>query len=337
MKSFAILALSALLGFAAAAPLGKRDVVWVTVTEEVIEYVDSSTTYFVTAGNVAAATATSTDVVTTPTPRASKAEDPKPQDAQPKNPVPEAVVPPSAAPSAAPPASAPSSTSSATVTKDAAAGQFYAQPKDTTTTAPPAPIVSSPPTTSPIAPPAPSKEPESPPYSPPAPSTSASPPTSPAPATNTAPQTLQQSGPGASLPDYLVGGTAKTVCTAGSPCKGDMTTYNPSQGVGACGFKDTKGSIYTDEEMVVAISVKMMGSKSNNGGVGYASTDSNAMCGKQIMVKHPTTGKTGTATVVDKCFGCPGDNDIDFSPAFFKFITDGQTTGRFPGTEWWWL
>lgn len=93
-----------------------------------------------------------------------------------------------------------------------------------------------------------------------------------------------------------------------------MTTYNPSEGVGACGYKDD-GSIYTDSDMVVAIAVKMMGSKSNNGVPGVKATDLNALCGRKIGVKHPKTGKTATATVVDKCFGC-----VSFFFFFFFFL-----------------
>jgi len=58
MKTAAIFALSALTGLVAAVPVGKRDVVWVTKTQEFIETVVSTTTVWLNPGETAPFTTT---------------------------------------------------------------------------------------------------------------------------------------------------------------------------------------------------------------------------------------------------------------------------------------
>lgn len=73
-----------------------------------------------------------------------------------------------------------------------------------------------------------------------------------------------------------------------------------------------------DVEKVVALPHGLMGTKSND----------NLYCGKSITITCIATGKTTTATVVDKCMGCDGYS-IDLSNAAFLDLDDlsvGRTT-----------
>ena len=110
-------------------------------------------------------------------------------------------------------------------------------------------------------------------------------------------------------------GSSSGECSSGSPCTGDITYY--TAGLGACGSTSDG-----DTENVVALPHGLMGTQSNG----------NPYCGKTITVKCSATGKTTTATVVDKCMGCEGYS-IDLSNAAFLELDDlsvGRTTA-----EWW--
>ena len=93
-------------------------------------------------------------------------------------------------------------------------------------------------------------------------------------------------------------------CTSESPCKGDITYY--TAGLGACGITSDG-----DVQNVVALPYGLMGPESNG----------NPYCGKTITITCIATGKTTTATVVDKCMGCDGFS-IDLSNAAFLDLDD---------------
>jgi hypothetical protein len=133
--------------------------------------------------------------------------------------------------------------------------------------------------------------------------------------------------PASGLANMLPGGTTSTACTAGSPCVGDITYYNPSQGVGACGPKPD-GSIYEDTDMVIAVAVGMMGSLSSGSTV-------NPLCWKKIKVTNPENGKTASGMVVDKCMGCSIGTSIDLSPALYDTLAD-PGRGRIHNVKWYW-
>jgi hypothetical protein len=107
-----------------------------------------------------------------------------------------------------------------------------------------------------------------------------------------------------------------------------MTFFNPSQGVGACGYK-ANGAIWTDEEDVVAIAVNMMGSLSSGDVM-------NPFCQKKIKITNPVNGKSAVGLVVDKCFGCAGDEDIDLSPHLYDQLAP-TAQGRVEGVKWEWI
>jgi len=104
------------------------------------------------------------------------------------------------------------------------------------------------------------------------------------------------------------------VCSSSSPCEGDITYY--TAGLGACGLT-TDGTV----DKVVALPHALMGPLSND----------NPYCGKTITIKCSSTGKTTTATVVDKCMGCE-DYAIDLSNAAFGDLDD-FAVGR-TGATW---
>ena len=98
--------------------------------------------------------------------------------------------------------------------------------------------------------------------------------------------------------------TSSSECSLDSPCKGDITYY--TAGVGACGIISDG-----DIQNVVALPHGLMGPESND----------NPYCGKTITITCIATGKTTTATVVDKCMGCDGFS-IDLSNAAFLDLDD---------------
>jgi expansin (peptidoglycan-binding protein) len=61
-------------------------------------------------------------------------------------------------------------------------------------------------------------------------------------------------------------------------------------------------------------------------------SNTNPYCGKTITIKCSSTGKTTTATVVDKCMGC-NDHAIDLSNAAFLDL-DELAIGRTNATWW---
>ena len=187
------------------------------------------------------------------------------------------------------PAPAPTTTSSTSVYVEPAPTSTYVAPTPSTVAAP---AYIAPVESSSTA--APVYVPESTPvaaYSPPESTTSAAP----------APVSSSSSSSGASSGE----------CSSGSPCEGDITYY--TAGLGACGITSDG-----DTQNVVALPHGLMGTQSNG----------NPYCGKTITITCTTTGKTTTATVVDKCMGC--DNySIDLSNAAFLELDDlavGRTT-----------
>ncbi|KAL1919434.1 uncharacterized protein VTP21DRAFT_2127 [Calcarisporiella thermophila] len=95
--------------------------------------------------------------------------------------------------------------------------------------------------------------------------------------------------------------------------RGDGTWYNPSDGMGACGFSTEKT---TDNDMVAAISSSLYGPGSNGA----------PNCGRHATVRGPNGSVT--VRIVDKCPPC-SHGDIDLSPSAFKKIAN-LNDGRVP-------
>ncbi|GBB94340.1 hypothetical protein RclHR1_23380002 [Rhizophagus clarus] len=96
--------------------------------------------------------------------------------------------------------------------------------------------------------------------------------------------------------------------------KGDGTFYNPSVGIGSCGWQND------DSEFVAALNAPQYGE--------FSDPADSPICGKCIKI----TGPNGSVKVklVDKCPKCKR-GDIDMSPAAFKKIAK-LDDGRVPIT-----
>ncbi|KAF9065135.1 RlpA-like double-psi beta-barrel-protein domain-containing protein-containing protein [Rhodocollybia butyracea] len=90
---------------------------------------------------------------------------------------------------------------------------------------------------------------------------------------------------------------------------GEGTFFQP--GLGACGFTNTAS------QLVAAL-----------GRIDFDSF-SNHVCGRKV--KASSGGKSVVVEIVDRCDGCPGKFDLDFSPAAFNALAD-PSAGRIPIT-----
>ncbi|KAB5587503.1 Rare lipoprotein A-like double-psi beta-barrel protein [Ceratobasidium theobromae] len=112
---------------------------------------------------------------------------------------------------------------------------------------------------------------------------------------------------------------------------GWTTYYNPSVGVGACGWSNS------DSELVAAIGTSlyqemMVGEYISTllRLVSYANPNHSKACGKTAKVTWQ--GKSVTVKVVDRCYAC-GYNDIDLSPAAFQRLA-ALSVGKLTGSSW---
>ncbi|KAJ4324434.1 hypothetical protein N0V94_001332 [Neodidymelliopsis sp. IMI 364377] len=107
--------------------------------------------------------------------------------------------------------------------------------------------------------------------------------------------------------------------SGGSSYSGDVTVYDTQGGYGAC------GKALSDTDMIVALASTAWGVSSYDAQTGDAT---NPWCGQKITIE--ANGKTATATIMDMCPGCTGD-DIDLSRAAWKAIGMTEDT-RIKGT-----
>ncbi|CAK5264145.1 unnamed protein product [Mycena citricolor] len=100
---------------------------------------------------------------------------------------------------------------------------------------------------------------------------------------------------------------------------GDGTFFAP--GLGACG-KTNKAS-----DLIVAVGHGVFDSFPG----ATANPNKNPICGKKI--KATFKGKSVVATVEDRCAGCAGAADLDFTEAGFKKLAS-LSVGRLHGVKW---
>ena len=110
--------------------------------------------------------------------------------------------------------------------------------------------------------------------------------------TTTTSSALQSCSTASQLTAMLPGATVLPICTLESPCVGDITNYDPSVGVGACG-----GRPYQATDDVIAIAYGMMGSLSSG-------NELNPLCGRSVQIANPANNKTAQGIAVDKCGDC---------------------------------
>ncbi|KAJ3829219.1 barwin-like endoglucanase [Lentinula raphanica] len=100
---------------------------------------------------------------------------------------------------------------------------------------------------------------------------------------------------------------------------GDGTYYTP--GLGACGLTNDA------TQLVAAIGHQAFDSFPG----ATANPNLNPICGKKVTAsygKHKVTVK-----IVDRCAGCAGEDDLDFSLAAFSVLAD-PAVGRLHGVTW---
>ncbi|KAB5592589.1 putative effector protein [Ceratobasidium theobromae] len=100
---------------------------------------------------------------------------------------------------------------------------------------------------------------------------------------------------------------------------GWATYYNPSVGIGACGWANS------DSELVAAIGTSLFQEMMVDGNPNHGQA-----CGKTAAVTW--NGKTVNMRVVDRCYAC-GYNDIDLSPVGFQQFA-GLGVGKLNGVSW---
>ncbi|KAI5778202.1 RlpA-like double-psi beta-barrel-protein domain-containing protein-containing protein [Geopyxis carbonaria] len=109
--------------------------------------------------------------------------------------------------------------------------------------------------------------------------------------------------------------------STGAGYSGRATYYDPGVGLGSCGQQ------HFGTEYVVAISKDLFDAQ------GVANSNNNPLCGRTI--KCTRNGASVDVKVVDRCPGCIGMGDLDFSMAAFKALGGTEDEGHFQ-FEWEW-
>ncbi|KLO11970.1 barwin-like endoglucanase [Schizopora paradoxa] len=115
-----------------------------------------------------------------------------------------------------------------------------------------------------------------------------------------------------------VNGTALEA-RAGTTYTGDATFYSP--GLGACGI--TNGP----NDFIAAASYKLFDTFPGH----TANPNNNPICGKSLTAK--VNGKSVTVKITDRCAGCQGMGDLDFTPAAFQKLAP-LSVGRIHNMKW---
>lgn len=131
-------------------------------------------------------------------------------------------------------------------------------------------------------------------------------------------QAVQSSSSTSISPSFTTGAaTASTVSITLASGQvytgGNATVYSPVGNAGACGNNNT------DSDVVAALDKDVYGAPS---GVG-------PWCGKQIHVTNLMNNQNVTATIADKCPGCPTSYSVDLSPGAYDQIAD-ESMGTVP-------
>lgn len=113
------------------------------------------------------------------------------------------------------------------------------------------------------------------------------------------------------------GGASSGLGASGTSYEGDLTWF--ADGLGACGW--TNGPA----DHIVAISHVIFDS------YGTANPNNNPMCGKYVSITG-VDGSQYSAEVVDRCVGC-AEGDLDLSEDFFNLVTDNGD-GRVHNIKW---
>ncbi|KAJ6505854.1 RlpA-like double-psi beta-barrel-protein domain-containing protein-containing protein [Mycena vitilis] len=121
----------------------------------------------------------------------------------------------------------------------------------------------------------------------------------------------------------LLSGTYSAPVKRGSQShSGDGTFYTP--GLGACGkTNDSK-------DLIVAVGHGLFDSYPGATG----NPNKNPICGKKLRATYGK--KSVVVEVVDRCAGCPGASDLDFTENGFTKLAS-KDLGRLQGLKWEWV
>ncbi|KLO09596.1 plant expansin [Schizopora paradoxa] len=100
---------------------------------------------------------------------------------------------------------------------------------------------------------------------------------------------------------------------------GDATYYAP--GLGACGETDGPNDFIAAASYILFDSYPGAGPNPNL----------NPICGRSITAN--ANGNTVSVRITDRCAGCQGEGDLDFSPAAFQQLAP-LSVGRIHGMTW---
>ncbi|KAJ6568987.1 barwin-like endoglucanase [Mycena capillaripes] len=95
-------------------------------------------------------------------------------------------------------------------------------------------------------------------------------------------------------------------------------------GLGACGKTNKK------QDLIVAVGHKIFDSYPG----ATANPNKNPICGKKLRATYGH--KSVVVTVEDRCAGCPGAADLDFTETGFVKLAP-EALGRMHGVEWEWI
>lgn len=286
----------ALLSVVAAVPMVKRDVVWVTATQEDVVTIPVTTTVWVNPGE------------TLPTEASSISHFGHHHHSSVKTTHAQSTVTVPAAPSPPPPASSEESSAVSSVE----------------TSAPPAPSSYVAPTTSTIeaAPTTPSSTSV---YV--APTTAATSETvAPSPTSTWVAPTTTSEAPAATTTASTSNDSGSTLtgdAAPGTEYSGDLTWYDV--GLGACGITSSPS------DKIVAIAESLFDEYTPTTGIHAGNPNMNALCGQTVTITG-TDGSPYTATIVDRCGGCKKE-DLDLSQDFFNAVTNNGD-GRVHNMSW---
>jgi hypothetical protein len=100
---------------------------------------------------------------------------------------------------------------------------------------------------------------------------------------------------------------------------GDGTFYET--GLGACGINNV------DTDFIAAVASATF----DNFPGATANPNENPICNKQVTATYQ--GKSVTVSITDRCAGCAGAADLDFSPSAFSVLAP-ESVGRLEGLTW---
>ncbi|KIK65889.1 hypothetical protein GYMLUDRAFT_951322 [Collybiopsis luxurians FD-317 M1] len=122
-----------------------------------------------------------------------------------------------------------------------------------------------------------------------------------------------------SVPSNAAPINAASLVAGRATLTGDGTFY--STGLGACGITNT------DADFIAAVGHETFDTFPG----ATANPNTNPICNKKITANFQ--GKSVTVAITDRCAGCAGAADLDFSPAAFNQLAD-PSVGRIHGVTW---